>query len=155
MYSDKDFTDIRNRIRANRLIWIPATLIMLALWILALILRIPWLNYLGAAATVIVGVFGFTFHQLPCLRYQKFLMDVQNGLSREMTGQILSISDDTQLQDGVRVRSVHIELEDGERIIYLNDSKKDGFPPVGAMVHVTLCGRHIVEMGNGEWGMGN
>ena len=72
-------------------------------------------------------------------------MEMEAGLSREMRGRIVEVSNKEDLQDGVRVLPVRIYLEDeqDERIVYLNASKKDMFPNEGENVILHCYGRHI------------
>ncbi|MBR1560694.1 MAG: hypothetical protein IJ646_10695 [Clostridia bacterium] len=145
MYSEQDFIDIGRRIRRNRLVWGPVTLALAALCVVGLVLRVKGLAI--AAGTLLAGAvcFGFAYFQLPCLRYRKFLQGLRDGLTREMTGTLLSVADAPELQDGARVLHVHLRLadQDDERIVYLNASKREGFPSVGERVKLKLCGRHI------------
>ena len=97
------------------------------------------------------------------------------GLSRELRGTIAGIGEVPELQDGARVLPVRLVLDpdadgdgrdrperrasveavrlgleepDGsdERIVYLNVSKREGFPGAGARVALTCFGRHIREV---------
>lgn len=145
MYSEQDYIDIDSRIRRNHLIGLPVLAALMALFVASLIVRIQWLAAVSAIAFACAACFGFTYFQLPCLRYRSFLRTLKEGLSREMTGEIVSVADDAEMQDGARVLHVHImlEKEQDERIVYLNASKRDGFPPIGTRVKLKLCGRHI------------
>ena len=148
MYSEADFIAIKQRIMKIRTALIPALLLPAALAALALIKRWKAPAMLSAVLLAVAAVFGVGFYLVPCLRYLRFLNDMKNGLSREMTGTVVSVSDAPELQDGARVLPVHLMLADqqDERIIYLNASKRDLFPDPGANVTVTLCGRHIREV---------
>ena len=148
MYSEKDFADIRRRIVRGRMALAPVLIALAALVVVGLSRRVSFLAYGGAALLAAALVFGFAFYLLPCHRYLAFLNDLQKGLSRQMTGTVVSISDTPQPQDGARVLPVRLLLKDeqDERIIYLNASKRDRFPGPGAQVHVTLCGRHILQV---------
>ena len=148
MYGEQDYIDIERRIRRNRLVWLPVLACIAALFALALIRRVQWLAYAAGVGFAVVTCFAFAFHQLPCLNYRKFLRELDSGLSREMTGQVVSVSDNVDLQDGARVLPVHLLLdkEQDERIVYLNASKRDQFPAPGAHVRLKLCGRHIREV---------
>ena len=145
MYGKADFDAIERRIRRNRIVWVPVVAVCLMLFALGLARRVLWLTYLSAIATAVAGCFGFAYCQLPCLRYRGFLRDLRDGLSREMAGEVVSIADIPELQDGAMVLQVHLLLDDGERIVYLNASKRDLFPPAGSRVRLKLCGRHILE----------
>lgn len=145
MYSEKDFIAIKRRLFVYRLIWFPALAALVALLIFALKSRVQWLTVAASVGFMVAVCFGFTWYQLPCWRYLRFLNDIKNGLSREMAGEILEIDAAAQLQDGARVLPVRLRLQDGgdERIVYLNASKRDQFPEPGANVRLNLCGRHI------------
>ena len=75
-------------------------------------------------------------------------MEMGEGLVREACGNVLSVSDEPELQDGARVLRVHLMLDDprDERILYLNASKRERFPGAGTWVRLQLCGRHIAEV---------
>ena len=153
MYSEKDYADIARRVRKNWLLWTPVLLGLLALMIVGLAVRVKWLAVSAAGVLGAAAVFAFTFCQLPCLRYRSFLQDLREGLNREMTGEIVSIAQKPELQDGARVLPVILKIPDGdERIVYLNASKRQAFPEPGASVRLKLCGRHIlnVELSEGK-----
>ena len=106
MYGEQDYIDIERRIRRNRLVWLPVLACIAALFVLALAKRVQWLAYAAGIGFAVVACFAFAFHQLPCLNYRKFLREMDSGLSREMAGQVVSISDQVDLQDGARVLPV-------------------------------------------------
>ena len=148
MYSEADIAAIRRRILKIRAALIPVLAALAALAALSLVKRWKVPAYLSAAGLAVATVFGIAFYLMPCLRYLRFLNDLNTGLSREMTGTVVSVAEVPEVQDGARVLPVHLLLSDqqDERIIYLNASKRDRFPAPGANVTVTLCGRHIREV---------
>lgn len=148
MYSEQDLATIDRRIRKNWIAWLIPIAALAALFILALTSRTEWLCYAALVLLAAAGVFGFAYFQLPCLRYRRFLSELKSGLSREMSGRVVEISEAAQLQDGARVLPVRLWLEDDqdERIVYLNASKRALFPGEGAFVQLKLCGRHILEV---------
>ena len=80
----------------------------------------------------------------PAAQYKKFLADMNRGLRREYTCTVTEIGSKTILQDGVRVREVHVTLEDGDsRIFYINISKD--FPAACRKIRLTAYGRHILN----------
>jgi len=84
----------------------------------------------------------------PCIRYSFFLKDMAQGIGRELTGSIVEVSGNEEMQDGVRVLPVRIflESEGDERIVYLNATKTEGFPKAGAKVKLGCFGRHIKQV---------
>ena len=114
--------------------------------------------------------YGLLAYLLPNMRYRGFLESLENGLSRDVRGEIVAVSDQVEYQDGARVVPVRVRAEpdgsdgpearhtsalaerlrlnegedtEAERIVYLNVSKRDGFPGPGARVKLCCCGRHI------------
>ena len=148
VYTDQDMRAIQHRVRRDWLAIGIAGALFLALYIAALALRVHWLAT-GAGVLLFVSVaFIAMYYLIPDVRYRGFLRDIAQGLITEMAGSVASIADEAQPQDGVRVLPVHLLLADrqDERIIYLNASKRDRFPGVGAKVRLKLCGRHIVDI---------
>lgn len=148
MYSERDYADISRRVRRNWALLGALALALLALFAVALRGRVQWLAYASGLLLAVSSWFVFAFFQLPCLRYRRFLSDMQEGLSREMTGRVVDVSSDADLQDGARVLPVRLMLQDeqDERIVYLNASKQEDFPEAGTLVKLRLCGRHIREV---------
>ena len=148
MYGEGDITAIDRSIRGTWLWLAPTLVILLGLFITSLIVRIEWLAYASAAGLAVMACFGFGYCLWPKLRYRRFLTDMGEGLSREMAGRIVEISETVELQDGARVLPVRIWLdsEDDERIIYLNVSKRDRFPGEGEWVRLRLYGRHVAAV---------
>lgn len=145
MYSEKDLIEINGKIKKNIRVWAPIIVVLAAIYAAALIFRVQWLAYAAAVLISIAACYGILAYLIPNTRYRRFLMDMEEGLSREMKGRIVEISNKEDLQDGVRVLPVRIYLEDeqDERIVYLNASKKDMFPGEGENVILHCYGRHI------------
>ena len=85
---------------------------------------------------------------IPCARYRIYLRDMDEGLSREIIGVIENIDDEIQVQDGVRVRSVHVVPDDDEegRFLYINVDKIGRLPAVGQKAVLNCFGRHIRDV---------
>ena len=148
MYSEADLADIGRRIGRCRAVLVPVIVLLGALVGLSLVKRWQAAAFVCAGLLAASAVFGIGYYLIPLQRYRAFLTDMDKGLSREMSGTVVSVAEEAQMQDGARVLPVHLRLSDGqdERIIYLNASKRELFPDAGARVHVRLCGRHIREV---------
>ena len=148
MYTEQDMIEINRRIRRNWLVLVPVLAALLAAYICALAAGVQWLAMVAGPLLFVAACFGFLAYLWPNLRYRRFLRDMKEGLSREMRGRIVSVADQPELQDGARVLQVRIFLEDAqdERIVYLNASKRAGFPAVGAEVALLCFGRHIRQV---------
>ena len=147
MYSERDLAEINRRIRNNWLALIPVLLILLAALIAGLIWRVKGLVMAAGPLMGVAVVYGVLAHLWPNIRYRGFLRDMADGLSRQLEGTVVEISEKEELQDGARVLPVRLCLDDAddERIVYLNATKRDAFPEAGARVRVNCFGRHIRE----------
>ena len=145
MYSRQDYMEINRKIRKKEVILGAVLIAFLAGYLLALILRIKWLAMLCGPLLFVAACFGITFALWPDLRYRNFLRDLDSRLTQEISGTVLSVSKEAELQDGALVFPVHIWLDkdQDDHIVYLNASKADGFPPAGTKVTMQCGGRHI------------
>ena len=170
MYSEQDFEEINGRIRKNWLALAPVLAVLLAAYVYAFVSRRQWLAMTAGPLLFVAACYGFLAHLWPNLRYRGFLRDMQMGLSREISGTVVSISGTPEPQDGAMVLPVRLELapeetegreaarvsvlaerleagESGdtrnERILYLNASKRDQLPGPGTAVRLQCFGRHI------------
>ena len=152
MYTDRDYADCERRVRRCALALGLCAALFLGLFIAALKLRIRPMAVASGLALFLSATFVTIYYLIPNVRYRTFLQDIAQGLISEMAGSVVSIADGVQPQDGALVLPVHLLLADqnDERIVYLNASKREEFPGVGANVRLKLCGRHIVEVAGGE-----
>ena len=120
----------------------------MAAYVASMVVRTQAGAMVAAVLIVATVCFGCGMYLYPCIRYRCFLVDMEEGLSREMAGTIVEVAQEEDLQDGVRVLPVRILLdeEQDERIVYLNASKAEGFPPSGTKVKLNCFGRHIKEV---------
>lgn len=148
MYTEQDRVEIRQRIKKYSLILAAMLVVLIAGYVASMIVR----TQVGAMVTGVliwaVILFMWTLFLHPCIRYRTFLRDMELGMSREVRGSVVEVSSQEDLQDGVRVLPVRIQLadEDDERIVYLNASKAEGFPAAGTDVKLSCYGRHIKEV---------
>lgn len=147
MYSERDIIDINSKIKKNFQMLVPMLILLIAAYVAALLMAAQWLVYAVGALICVVACYGVIACLAPNMRYRRFLLDMQEGLSREMKGRIVEISHKSDYQDGVRVLPVRIflESEQDERIVYLNASKTEDFPAEGETVVLRCYGRHIRE----------
>lgn len=145
MYSQQDYIDINRKIRKKEAILGAVLFVILAGYIAALFLRIRWLAMFCGPLLFVAACFGITFELWPDLRYRNFLQDLDSRLTQKISGTVLSVSQEAELQDGAMVFPVHIRLDkdQDDHIVYLNASKAEGFPPAGTKVILQCGGRHI------------
>lgn len=147
MYTEKDLAQINGKLKKNVIVLLIVTAVLMGIFVASLIIGIEWLAMVMGSVVFFAVAYGFTAYIIPNARYRRFLKDVREGLSREVRGSIVEISEDEEDQDGVRVLHVRVHLadEDDERFVYLNVSKKDLFAKVGANVSMQCYGRHILS----------
>ena len=165
MYSEKDLSESNGKIRKNWLVLTPVLAALLAAYVYGLAARVKWVSMVAGPLLFVAACFGFLAYLWPNMRYRGFLRDMEMGLSRDVKGTILSISEAAELQDGAMVLPVRVKLDapeethtsslaerleaegaEGnrdERIVYLNATKRALFPGVGSDVVLHCFGRHI------------
>ena len=170
MYTANDIAEINAKIRKNWLVLTPILLVILAAFIYALRAGIQWLAMTMGPMLFVAACYGILAYLVPNTRYRGFLEALENGLTRDVRGTIVEISDQPEPQDGAMVLPVRVRLDpdeagsqepkqssvlaerlrleqsedtDSERIVYLNVSKREGFPGPGAKVTLKCSGRHI------------
>ncbi len=151
MYTEQDRIQTKNRIVRYSIITGVLTAALIALLVVGLKLRWEIGVMVIGAAIFAVLCFGIVMYIWPWARYMLFLRDMGDGLTREISGSIVEVSQQEDYQDGVRVLPVriHLDSEDDERIVYLNVSKAEHFPKAGTSVELHCYGRHIKEVVQG------
>lgn len=172
MYTEQDMSVINARIRKNLIVLTPILLAILAVYVYALSASLQWLAMAAGPLLFVATCYGILAYLWPNMRYRSFLQDMDSGLSRDMKGTIVEISDAEELQDGARVLPVRVRLDpeagegyvkasyhastearrlrldaepddDDERIVYLNVSKRQHMPAPGTKAVLHCFGRHI------------
>ena len=148
MYSEQDLRQINQKIKKNLLVLLPVLAALIAVFVAGIVAALEWLVMVTGPLIFVAACYGVLAYLRPNMRYRRFLLDLHEGLSREISGNVVSVADTAEEQDGVRVLPVHIFLpeEQDERIVYLNASKRDQFPQPGADVKLHCFGRHICEV---------
>lgn len=148
MYTQQDRDQIRQRIGKYTVITVVLSAALLTGYVLGMVKRSQQLSMVTGCGLFAEICFMWCVFLYPCIRYRQFLKDMQTGLTRELKGSVVEVSDKEDLQDGVRVVPVRILLdeEQDERIVYLNVSKAEGFPASGESVRLNCFGRHIKEV---------
>lgn len=147
MYTQQDREIIGKRLRKYVVIALVVLATLIAGDIVGMAKRWEAWVMADGALIFVVACFMWIMYIWPSIRYRRFLIDMQNGLARELRGRIVEVSETEEDQDGVRVCPLKIFLEDeqDERIVYLNVTKESMFPKTGAQVALVCFGRHIKE----------
>lgn len=147
MYTRKDEQAAKRRCRRFAFVLLAVLAPLLAVYIAGVLMDHQWLMLASLLAGFICAMIICDLCLLPALRYARFLRDMSCGLRRSAECTLESLDEDAQMQDGVRVRALHVRLCAGgdSRIFYMNLSKIESLPPVGTTVKLTAYGRHVVE----------
>ena len=175
MYSQRDIDEINGKIRKNVIALAPVLAVILAAYIYALHAGIQWLAMVAGPLLFVAACYGILGWLWPNMRYRSFLYAMEDGLSRTVEGTVIEVCDAAELQDGAMVLPVRLKLnaaeaeaaearhtsalaerlrleqpEEGggedERLLYLNVSKRQGFPAPGTAVSLVCSGRHIKQV---------
>ena len=175
MYSQRDIDEINGRIRRNILALAPVLALLLAAYVYALRAGIQWLAMVAGPMLFVAACYGTIAYLWPNMRYRSFLYAMEDGLTRTVRGTILEIAGTAELQDGAMVLPVRLQLDEeaadaaekrhtsalaerlrleqpdetggeAERLLYLNASKRQGFPGPGTAVTLICSGRHIKQV---------
>lgn len=148
MYTQQDKIQTKKRIVKYSVITGVLVAVQIAAFVMCLIQRREILTSVTACGMFAVACFMWLMFIWPCIRYMFFLNDMQKGIGRELTGSVVEISAQEEMQDGVRVLPVRflLENEQDERIVYLNATKTEYFPAVGEKLTLKCFGRHIKEI---------
>lgn len=175
MYSQQDLNEINGRIRKNVIALAPVLAVILAAYVYALHAGIQWLAMVAGPLLFVAACYGILAWLWPNMRYRSFLYAMQDGLTRTVVGTVIEISEKAELQDGAMVLPVRLKLDaaeadaaearhtsalaerlrleqpeagggEDERLLYLNVSKRRGFPAPGTAVKLTCSGRHIKQV---------
>lgn len=146
-YTEKDDICAAARLRRCMIGLCAVLLPLIALYVLA-ILKGARMGMLAALLAAFVWiVFWGDMHLIPALRYCAFLKEMHRGLRRSTECISEQLEEKEQMQDGVRVRALHVHICDGEdsRIFYVNASHAERCPAMGAQMRVFSYGRHILS----------
>ena len=148
MYTQQDRIQNKNRIIKYSVIMGVVLAAMIVLYVVCIKKRWEIAMMVDGCLAFAWACFMWLMFIWPCLRYSFFLRDMKEGIGRELTGSIVEVSSQEEMQDGVRVLPVRIFLEgeQDERIVYLNATKTEFFPKAGDAVTLRCFGRHIKEI---------
>lgn len=149
LYGAEDLRAARRFSRACALALGGAEALLLAVYVAGIALGARWLMLAALLPAFAFALFWGDLFLLPALRYRRFLRGLGEGLRRRATCEVERLEDAVQMQDGARVRALHVRLaEDGDaRIYYVNVDHAARFPQPGARIWLESCGRHVTNFG--------
>lgn len=126
LYSADDVTVAKGEQKKRLIAFFALCAVALAMLVFTLIWRfeIP-----GLAATALLSCVSFCFYSIkvsPYVKYNRFLREMSEGLSRETEGRFASISDSVRTVDGVEVSDfiVRVESDEMDERLFLWDVDK-------------------------------
>lgn len=145
MYNNEDIRCASKRVRSCAITVGAGLAPIIALYVLAIVKGSQgWM-----LAVLLAGFFWLLFMcdlcLLPRVRYLRFLKDMDRGLRRNTPCTPDFLEEEIRIQDGVRVRELHVRTPEGDsRILYVNASKAELLPPMGDEILLESYGRHVV-----------
>lgn len=146
LYSDQDATRTKAAIRKSLIILCILIAITLAILITALVVRIQALAAIGTIIGAWLSYFYFSTQLLPWMKYNNFLRDMGEGLSRESDGWFVGYSDESRIVDGVAVHDFLMRVgddEEDERLFLWDDDKALPQLAAGDKIHLTSFSNFI------------
>lgn len=147
MYGPEDIRNAQRQLRRSTIILLSLPLVMLAAYVAAIVAGSQAAMLAALLMAFVWLVLAGDLIWLPAKRYAKFLREMESGLRRSVVCVPERLEDAVQMQDGVRVRALHVRLEESgdSRIYYINVSKLYGLPPMGTPVQLMSYGRHVIK----------
>lgn len=147
MYNQNDMQEARRSLNRCCGLLVSMLVPLLAVYVLGIVKGRQGLMLAALLAGFGWAVFICDLKFLPARRYMRFLKEMEIGLRRSMDCTLERLDMQVQIQDGVRVRALHVRLNAGgdSRIFYVNVSKTDFLPQMGTVVRLTGYGRHVVN----------
>lgn len=150
MYSKEDASVNNARIKKLVIVLTAVLIAGIAALIPTLIFRIQWATDLTSCLTGGVIIFIWNLKLTPLIHYRRFLREISNGMSHEMTAEFISFSPDISTHEGV---AAHVfEMSDGNKKkdndrlqFYWDDSKPAPEINTGEMLRITSHGGFIVN----------
>lgn len=151
MYTDQYFQAVKKKLFAR--VTVAALILLITAALVGICDSLAVRSWPGAVAAAVVGACVlYAYVSVKCApwyRYQRYLVDMRNGLSHETSGQFVSVSDGVRMSDGVMFHEFILQVgEDGEdQRLFLWD---DDFPrpPLAQGQRITLrsFGNYIIEL---------
>ena len=145
MYNDTDLLLAGRRVKRCIAGMAAVLLPLLAVYVLGVVRGMYGLILAALILMFAFSVFAGDLWLLPALRYRRFLKEMGKGLRRSADCILESMDVETQVQDGVQVRALHVRLCEGgdSRIFYVNASKLELLPEMKRHVRLESYGRHV------------
>lgn len=147
MYNQNDIQEARRSLNRCCGLLVSVLLPLLAVYLMGILKGWQGMMLAVLLAGFACAVLVCDLKLLPVLRYVRFLEGMEKGLRRSMDCTLERLDTHVQMQDGIRVYALHVRLKaDGDsRIFYVNASKVNCLPQMGAQVRLTGYGRHVVR----------
>lgn len=147
MYTAEDLLNARGTAKKWSVIFILSLAATIGLLCAGCAVRSFPLAIAGSIAGSWIVLFIGDLFLRPAVKYKKFLLSMQSGLSRDAGGTFVSLSQETEEHDGATVRVLRIDEGDGkgERVLYINASKPFPAFDIGTQLSFHCCGRHVIS----------
>lgn len=151
MYDQKDFSLSLRQLRSQLLLLALIAVPFVAGIVISFLLRIEPLTIALSIALGALIIFLYNMRVSPVTAYRRYLHDVSSGLQRETQGIVVSFDPDETFKDGVRFRTLVINIDpkmdpEGERLFYFDLYKPQPTLHGGERVHVLSHGNYVLKL---------
>ncbi|MBQ8093768.1 MAG: hypothetical protein IJ242_09360 [Clostridia bacterium] len=151
LYSENDVVRNKERTRRETAVLILGAIPFLIVLIAGFATRTRWVASTGCFLLLGELIFLFDMRVAPLLRYNRFLEDLQEGLSHDTRGVLVRIGEDPVFNEGVYFREIILNIykdraEDGERRFLLDTGKEMPAFQVGDYVVIHSHGTYILDI---------
>lgn len=153
LYSEQDIENCKKSLKKRIVLSIAVLVVCLGVAITLLVLRQRIACLVAGALGMCLSYFFWCMVGLPWLKYNAYLRDMREGLSRETEADFISLADTPRYQDGVLFHEMIVKVEteepdeDGERLFLWDADKPLPHLSAGQHLRIQSFGNHITALG--------
>lgn len=150
-YNENDFTEIKGQLRKIIILVLFIALIFIITAIAFLLRKPQWMGATFLSVGVCLSIFVWGVYGTPIYSYYRFIKDIKEGRTREISGKVTNITDEPVYKDN-RLLYYEVTLnddKDGVERVLLYDGNM-GKPPfeVGSNYYFRTHQNYIIQSGD-------
>ncbi len=150
-YNENDFTEIKGQLRKIIILVLFIALVFIITAIAFLLRKPQWMGATFLSVGVCLSIFVWGVYGTPIYSYYRFIKDIKEGRTREISGKVTNITDEPLYKDN-RLLYYEVTLnddKDGVERVLLYDGNM-GKPPfeVGSNYYFRTHQNYIIQSGD-------
>lgn len=150
-YNENDFTEIKGQLRKIIILVLFIALVFIITAIAFLLRKPQWMGATFLSVGVCLSIFVWGVYGTPIYSYYRFIKDIKEGRTREISGKVTNITDEPVYKDN-RLLYYEVTLnddKDGVERVLLYDGNM-GKPPfeVGSNYYFRTHQNYIIQSGD-------